>query len=183
MREDCIRHPTLRASAVALIWLSLNGGSIAATLAEAMAADTRGDYVAEMSIVRPLAEHGDPAAQTRLGDLYLQGLGVAADGSQALQWYAAAADRGDALAMYYLALWDSLVHDDVHAYMWLTLAIPRFSAADADVREVSSRIRPMATAAMSDSHLKTALTLAAAWLIRHPDLPPSPPHIGFPRHQ
>jgi len=50
-----------------------------------------------------LAEAGDPAAQTVLGNLYETGAFGAPDFGAAAAWYRRAADRGDPLAAYFLA--------------------------------------------------------------------------------
>src|ERR1022692_2081196 len=48
--------------------------------------------------LRKAAEHGDPAAQNRLGDAYDEGRGVPKDHAQAVGWYRKAADQNFALA-------------------------------------------------------------------------------------
>ncbi len=49
--------------------------------------------------VRSAAEYGVPAAQLRLGRMLLEGSGVERDQGAAFNWFARAADRGDAEAM------------------------------------------------------------------------------------
>src|SRR5216684_3673865 len=47
-----------------------------------------------MEAVRALAEQGDPAAQTQLGDIYRSGRSGLQDFGQAVHWYRLAAERG-----------------------------------------------------------------------------------------
>ena len=73
-------------------------------------ATARGDYGAAVRAWRPLAQHGDPAAQYDLGLAYADHRGVPQDYRQAMRWYRKAADQGYARAqdgigdMYYLAV-------------------------------------------------------------------------------
>jgi TPR repeat protein len=70
----------------------------------------RGDYGAALRAWRPLAQHGDAAAQYDLGLMYADHRGVPQDYRQAMTWYRKAADQGYARAqdaigdMYYLAV-------------------------------------------------------------------------------
>jgi uncharacterized protein len=75
---------------------------------------------------RPLAEHGDPAAQVAVGWLYDNGLGVAHDDGQAAHWYALAAEQGCAMPQQYLGLMyaqgEGVPKDFVLAAKWFRLA-------------------------------------------------------------
>jgi TPR repeat protein len=53
-----------------------------------------GDFKTALEMWRPLAEAGDPAAQTNLGFLYYEGKGVAQNYEEALKWYRMAALTG-----------------------------------------------------------------------------------------
>jgi TPR repeat protein len=70
-----------------------------------------------------------PEAQELLAGLYLSGQGVARDGAGAGRWCRAAADQGDAKAMYELGrifAGGRLAPQDLaEAYMWFTLAAER----------------------------------------------------------
>src|SRR3954469_25466722 len=59
-----------------------------------MAAYADGDYKTSMQKWRPLADAGDPAAQTNVGFLYYQGQGVPQSYEEALKWYRMAALTG-----------------------------------------------------------------------------------------
>ena len=54
----------------------------------------RSSYKTALGVWLPLAEQGDPAAQTYVGEIFEKGLGVAPDHTAAAQWYRRAAERG-----------------------------------------------------------------------------------------
>ncbi len=58
----------------------------------------RGDYSTALKEWRPLAERGDPKAQTGLGAMYGNGQGVPQDYVQAYKWFSLAAALGDQIA-------------------------------------------------------------------------------------
>jgi hypothetical protein len=109
--------------ATALLVLLLPCGPARADFEEALRAYDRGDYVAAAAAWRPLAEAGDPAAQTNLGVLYWRGRGVSADPAQAARWFRLAAERGDPVAqdnlgqMYYVG--DGVPRDLEQAARWI----------------------------------------------------------------
>jgi TPR repeat protein/transglutaminase-like putative cysteine protease len=53
------------------------------------------NYSQAMASLKPLAEAGHPFAQSNLGYLYENGLGVSIDLAEAVRWYRLAADHGD----------------------------------------------------------------------------------------
>jgi uncharacterized protein len=64
----------------------------------------RGLYLTALRIAEPLANLGDPAAQTLLGEIYSRGLGVRRDEKEAARWYEAAAKAGSAEGQFRYAL-------------------------------------------------------------------------------
>jgi uncharacterized protein len=66
------------------------------------AAYEAGDYEQAAVCLRPLAEGGNPWAQTLLGAAYGEGQGVSQDYAQAANWYRKAADQGLAVAQFSL---------------------------------------------------------------------------------
>ena len=54
----------------------------------------RANYATALKVWLPLAEQGDPAAQTYVGEIFEKGLGVQPDYATAATWYRRAADRG-----------------------------------------------------------------------------------------
>ena len=65
---------------------------------DGMAAYNRGDYVPAIRLFRPLAEKGNPNAQSVIGVMYRKGQGVARSSARAFMWFSLAAARGDARA-------------------------------------------------------------------------------------
>jgi len=85
--------------------------ALALSAVPAMAADgvmdgkeaaEKGDFVQAVAIWQPLAEAGDPRAETYLGMMYDNGYGVPQDREQAFYWYQRAADSGYAQAQYHV---------------------------------------------------------------------------------
>jgi TPR repeat protein len=64
----------------------------------------RGLYLTAVKLAEPLANLGDPAAQTLLGEIYSRGLGVRQDEKVAARWYEAAAKAGSAEGQFRYAL-------------------------------------------------------------------------------
>jgi len=75
-----------------------SSGALAGPWEDGMAAYNRGDYVPAIRLFRPLAEKGNPKAQSVLGKMYRKGQGVARNPAQAFMWFSLAARRGDARA-------------------------------------------------------------------------------------
>lgn len=71
---------------------------------EAFSAFQRGFYLTAHNLAKPLAENGDPAAQTLLAELLAKGLGVPANPAEAAKWYKAAAEQGVAEAEFQYGL-------------------------------------------------------------------------------
>jgi uncharacterized protein len=65
-------------------------------LQKASIAGTKGDYVTELQLVRPLAEQHSPIAETLLGFLYYHGrAGLPQDYATAAKWFSRASDDGE----------------------------------------------------------------------------------------
>jgi TPR repeat protein len=75
-----------------------HSGALAGPWEDGMAAYNRGDYVPAIRLFRPLAEKGNPKAQSVLGVMYRRGQGVARNSAHAFVWLTLAAARGDARA-------------------------------------------------------------------------------------
>jgi TPR repeat protein len=67
------------------------------------AAAELGDYVRAVAIWQPLAEAGDPRAETYMGIMYDNGYGVPQNRAEAFRLFERAANRGYASAQYNLA--------------------------------------------------------------------------------
>ena len=73
-------------------------GAFAGPWEDGMVAYNRGDYMPAIRLFRPLAEQGNPKAQSLLGVMYRKGKGVARSSVHAFVWFSRAAARGDAKA-------------------------------------------------------------------------------------
>ncbi len=80
------------------IGLGLLEPAIAGPHEDAKAADGRGDYAAELAILKPAAAAGEVWAENNLGNLYASGRGVKEDDAMAAEWYQKAAEKGDQTA-------------------------------------------------------------------------------------
>ena len=58
----------------------------------------KGDYATALREWKPLAEQGDASAQSLVGSMYNEGLGVPQDDKTAVKWYRLAAEQGFAAA-------------------------------------------------------------------------------------
>ena len=120
----------MKTAAVAFaLGLSALAGSVAvaADYAAGIAAGNRGDFVAALAELEPLAEQGDARAQFAVGQVYHRGLGaIEQDLDKARRWYEAAARQGDANAqtnlgvMYATGL--GAPQDDQKAERWFRMA-------------------------------------------------------------
>ncbi len=94
--------------------------------AEGLAAYDAGDFETAVEAWRPLAEAGNPEAQVSLAEIYLNGLGVAADPALGAALYRRAAEAGDPVAQLNLgdlyARGFGVARDPVEALVWLELA-------------------------------------------------------------
>ncbi|ALN74237.1 tetratricopeptide repeat protein [Aureimonas sp. AU20] len=81
-----------------------SGAAPASPTEEAYGAFQRGYYLSALRLAEPLANLGDPAAQTLLGEIYARGLGVPRDEKESARWYGIAAKSGVAEAQFRYAL-------------------------------------------------------------------------------
>jgi len=82
----------------ALVSSALVSSAWAGPWEDGMAAYNRGDYVPAIRLFRPLAEQGNPKAQSVIGVMYRKGQGVVKSSGRAFMWFSLAAKRGDAKA-------------------------------------------------------------------------------------
>jgi TPR repeat protein len=87
--------PLVRALLIVVLAAAASRPALADPLADANAAEARGDFAAAVLLYRSLAEKGNVGAQKRLGYLYEIGAGVERDWLKAAEWYSKAADAGD----------------------------------------------------------------------------------------
>ena len=105
----------------------------------------RANYATALKVWLPLAERGDPAAQTYVGEIFEKGLGVQPDYTVAATWYRRAADRGFSRAALNLGnLYEQglgVTRDPAQALNWYRRA--------AGHKEVTFEIAPTAATAES----------------------------------
>lgn len=85
---------------IATLAVALPATAGADPLRDAQAAFDRGKYATALELWQPLAEQGDPEAQSGLGNLYVGGYGVARDEAAAMAWFRKAAEQGDARGQF-----------------------------------------------------------------------------------
>lgn len=103
--EPAAAVPVAPATAAAAAEQSPKPGDAAVQpAARAYGAYQQGLYVTAVKLAEPLANLGDPAAQTLLGEIYSRGLGVRQDEKLAARWYEAAASSGSAEGQFRFAL-------------------------------------------------------------------------------
>jgi uncharacterized protein len=153
--------------AVATLLLSPAGSAKAQSFPQGVAAFKRQDYVAASRNFIPLAEQGDPAAQSQLGFMFETGRGVPQNYTEAAMWYRRAAEQGDSLAQYSLGLlYDKgfgVPRDIVEASKWLNLST---AAAPPQAREARARIRDAVATKMTRGEIARARLRALEWAPR-----------------
>ncbi len=120
--------------------------------------------VNDLAGLRKLAEQGDPAAQFALGARYATGAEVKQDYTEAVRWFALAADRGHILAQATLGAYywagRGVSPDLTKAYFWSALA-------QAGGDQASKYRVAVLTSRMSRSEILAAQEQANAWLRNH----------------
>jgi uncharacterized protein len=151
------------AAAVALM-LATASLAEAASFQQGVSAFNRQDYVAASRVFIPLAEQGNPAAQSYLGLLFETGRGVPQNYTEAAMWYRRAAEQGDSLAQYSLGLLydrgQGVPQDIVEASKWLNLST---AAAPPQAREARARIRDAVASKMTRGEIALARSRALQW--------------------
>lgn len=122
--------------------------------------------------LRKLAEQGDPTAQFALGARYATGEEVPQDYTQAVRWFALAADRGHILAQATLGAYywagRGVSPDLTKAYFWSALA-------QAGGDQASKYRVAVLTSRMSRSQILAAQEQANDWLRNHQMAGNAPP--------
>lgn len=120
--------------------------------------------VNDLAGLRKLAEQGDPAAQFSLGARYATGVEVKQDYSEAVRWFALAADRGHILAQATLGAYywagRGVAPDLTKAYFWSALA-------QAGGDQASKYRVAVLASRMSRSEILAAQQQANDWLRNH----------------
>jgi TPR repeat protein len=158
------RPAFLAAAAVGFLLLAGDFAG-AGTFQQGVAAFNRQQYLLAAQNFFPLAEHGDPAAQSYLGFMFETGRGVPKNYTEAAMWYRRAAEQGDSLAQYSLGLLydkgQGVPQDIVEANKWLNLST---AAAPRRAREARARIRDAVTTKMTRGEIARARLRALEWV-------------------
>lgn len=143
----------------AIIVMFLTVMSAAADFDDAKKAFAAKDYKKAFEQFLPYAQADFPAAQSNIGMMYAQGLGVHRDLIAAAKWWRLAAERGHIPAMYNLGQmyqYEPDLQDIPQAFLWFALA-----ASLGDMPSVGARDR--LGAMMTQAQIDEAMKLAAQW--------------------
>jgi TPR repeat protein len=136
----------------------------ASPLATGERAFARHDYTRAAELLLPEAELGDPVAQTYIGSMYKDGLGVPRDYTVAASWLNQAAQQGEPTAQFFLGLlFDKgfgVPQDWVQAEVWLNLAASRASERE---RDYWRRVRDAVAQKLTLNQLAEAQQRALEW--------------------
>ena len=91
-----------RAPLTFIVALCFAGSAFANNMGLALQAYNKQDYSETIKLLKPLAESGNPEAQSLLGWMLYRGQGIRKSNKQALQWYVLAAEKGNSGAQFNL---------------------------------------------------------------------------------
>lgn len=133
-------------------------------LARATSAYARGDYLATVRLLTPLALRGEAKAQSFLGFMYENGYGAPQAYEAAADLYMKAAICGNPFGQAMLGLLYDKGHgvpqDFILAYKWLNLAAARASRHE---RDYFLRLRNAVASKMSPAQVAEGQHLALIW--------------------
>jgi TPR repeat protein len=162
---DRLRRSLFIAAATATLLVSIGNFAEAASFRQGVSAFNRQEYLLASQNFFPLAEQGDPAAQTYLGFMFETGRGVPKNYTEAAMWYRRAAEQGDSLAQYSLGLLydkgQGVPQDIVEANKWLNLSA---ASAPRGAREARARLRDAVTTKMTRGEIARARLRALEWV-------------------
>jgi TPR repeat protein len=146
------------------------GPAAAGPLQAGIAAYNAHDYQAAARLLLPLAQHGNPMAQTYVGFMFANGRGLPLNYVAAADWYRAASEQGVPVAQFQLGLmYDKglgLPQDYVLAYKWLNVATARATPRE---REYWVKIRDAVGTKLSLIDRTAGQDLASKWYyVRRP---------------
>ena len=157
---------------LALVATTANAGG---ALAAGERAYARHAYVRAAPLLQIAAEEGSPTAQTYLGYMYQNGLGVPRNYYAAAGWLQLAAEQGEPTAQFLLGLlFDKgygVPQDWVEAEVWLNLAA---SQATGKQRDYWARVRDAVAQKLTLDQLAESQQRAFAWVPIAPGSVPPP---------
>jgi len=139
------------------VFLGSAGVSWSADFNKGLDAYESGDYATALREWKPLAEQGNAIAQTNLGVMYQQGIGVPQDFEAAVKWYKLAAEQGYGSAQLKLGfmygIGKGVKLDIARVHMWLSLAASNGEASGKPMRDLIEK-------SMSPAEISKAQKLA-----------------------
>ncbi len=136
----------------------------AANYQQGIDAYAKGDFVVALEKLKPIAEHGNPDAQFRLGLMYREGNGAPKDDKQAVVWLSKSAEQGQLEAQENLgfsyAKGQGVERDWVQADKW-------FSIAAALGKESAVNNKQVVEVHMQPEQIAEASALTQEWLKMH----------------
>ena len=128
------------------------------------------DFQTAARLLLPLAQHGNPQAQTYVGFMFHNGRGLPQNYVAAADWYRLASEQGVPVAQFNLGLMYDKGHgvpqDYVLAYKWLNVATARATPAE---RAYWVRIRDAVSTKLSLVQRTAGQDLASEWFyVRRP---------------
>jgi TPR repeat protein len=134
----------------------------------AAAAYERKDMATAVRLWKIWADQGNAEARTLLGAMYWSGEGVPRDHKEAARLYLLAANQGYARAQndigFMLGFGEGIPpRDDVEAYKWLSLAIERYTAKNADRLTQAKRDLAALAKRMTPAQIAEAQQRSRAW--------------------
>ena len=140
------------------------GGAALADYQDGLKAAQSGDYETAYREFLLLAEQGDALAQSLIGAMYHEGIGIPQNDKEAVKWYRKAAEQGIASAQHDLgamyAKGEGVPVNNVKAYMW-------WSLAKAQGHENAAFYLDIVKKGMTATQIAKAQELAAEWLEKH----------------
>lgn len=163
-----VRPMMLRVVAASLVLFTFCSAQMrpahASAMTRATAAYARGDFIAAVNVLTPLALRGDASAQAFLGFMYENGFGAPQAYDAASDLYIQAAIRGNPFGQAMLGLMYDKGHgvpqDFILAYKWLNLGAAH---APKRQREYYLRLRNAVASKMSPAQIVVGQRLALLW--------------------
>jgi TPR repeat protein len=141
------------------------GTAAAQDFRSGLSAYDSGDYAQALGDWTGLAERGDPKAETGVGFLFHNGLGVARDDVTAAKWFIKAAEQGQAEAQFLLGslffFGNGVPRSYVSAYAWCEIA-------ETNGQSDAEECRDAALEHMTAAEMQQSFKLVKEWFGRHP---------------
>ena len=155
----------VRVALAAWLTVLITGSSWADDYGKGVSAFRNGDYGYSVSLLKPLAQAGDPFAQFALAVMYDDGLGLPQNFVRALHWYRKAAHSGLVDSQYMVARFygrgRGVKQDPATAFFW-------FNIAAAGGHPYAARLRDQHIHQITVAQREKLEARAVEWHERHP---------------